>query len=113
MQEGHSALGKTKKSHMGKRGVLGKRRDHRESDSRKRGREEELGRRPGPQAREDPLPVPTLSPPTPMSAKYCFFPLKPKVGSFIQLITLGRGLGSPLCLPRAHEGSWAKVRGAA
>lgn len=113
IQEGHAALGKTKKSHMGKRGILGRRRDHRESDSRQRGREEGLGRRPGPRAREDPLPVPTLSPTTPMSAKYCFFPLKPRVESFIQLITLGRGRGSPLCLPLAHEGSRAKVRGAA
>lgn len=61
IQLGHSALGKTKKSHMGKRETLGKKRSHRESDTRRRGGRGGSGRRP---EQKEQRKIPGLSPPS-------------------------------------------------
>lgn len=98
-QLAHAALGKTKKSHMGKTETLGKKRSHRESDTRKRGEEKwEVEETRSEGAKEDPWPVPTLLPTTPMSAKYCCFPVRPKVET-VSAHDPGEGPGFLLCLP--------------
>lgn len=80
IQLGHSALGKTKISHMGKRETLGKKRS---TGNLTPGREEggERERRPDQEEQRRFLACLHLpiDPPTPMSAKYCYFPVTSKV----------------------------------
>lgn len=105
-------MGKTKRNQMGRKETSGKRRDHRECDSRKKRGEEVEGE--GTQIRRSKGRFLACPHPPAYHHRECsilLLPSKTKSGKF-QLITLGSGLGS-LCYasPCPMRCPWAKVKG--